>query len=206
MPATLPETPETPTRQRMSYEDFLAHYPGEYADWVDGEVIEMSTPSAEHQLLSAWLTAILREFTALRGFGVVLPAPFQMKTGPNLPGRQPDILFVATEHMERLKVNHLEGPADLVVEITSPESGTRDRGDKFFEYEQGGVREYWLIDPRRRQAEFYELGADGLYATAATPDGVYHSKVLEGLWLRTAWFWQADRPPLLSVLREWGLL
>jgi hypothetical protein len=44
-----------------------------------------------------------------------------------------------------------------------PESRSRDRGEKYYEYEEGGVREYWLIDPVRRKAEFYQLGADGYY-------------------------------------------
>lgn len=199
-------SPEAPARQKMSYEDFLTDYPGEHAEWVNGEAFEMSTPTTEHQLLSIWLAKLMDEFVTMRQLGVVLPAPYQMKTGRDLPGRQPDILFVAKEHLNRLKVNHLEGPADLVVEITSPESGTRDRGDKFFEYEQGGVPEYWLIDPRRRQAEFYQMDDDGLYQPATTADGVYHSRVLDGLWLRTEWLWAAERPSLVTLLREWGVV
>ena len=96
--------------------------------------------------------------------GVVRFAPFQMKTGPNLPGREPDLLFIAQEHLDRLKGTYLEGPADLVVEIVSPDSGARDRGEKFYEYERGGVPEYWLLDYARRQAEFYQLGQDAFIA------------------------------------------
>jgi Uma2 family endonuclease len=51
----------------------------------------------------------------------------------------------------------------LIVEIISPESSGRDRGEKFYEYEMAGVREYWLIDPQREQVEFYELNAEGRY-------------------------------------------
>lgn len=86
-----------------------------------------------------------------------------MKTGPDLPGRAPDILFVATEHLHRLHENHLEGPADLAVEILTPASRAVDRGEKFFEYEEGGVFEFWLVDPQRQQAEFYQRGPDGRY-------------------------------------------
>jgi Uma2 family endonuclease len=43
----------------------------------------------------------------------------------------------------------------------------RDRGDKFVEYEAAGVREYWLIDPDRKQAEFYQLAETGRYQLAA---------------------------------------
>ena len=81
-----------------------------------------------------------------------------MKIGPDLPGREPDILFIAREHLDRFRDTYLDGPADLVVEIISRDSRARDRGDKFYEYEQGGVREYWLLDYLRRQAEFYQLG------------------------------------------------
>lgn len=42
--------------------------------------------------------------------------------------------------------------ADIVGEIVSKESGKRDRGEKFEEYDASGVREYWLIDPRRNDA------------------------------------------------------
>jgi Uma2 family endonuclease len=58
---------------------------------------------------------------------------------------------------------YLEGPADLVVEITSRDSRARDRGEKFYEYEQGGGRGYWLLDYLRRQGEFYQLGLGGIY-------------------------------------------
>jgi Uma2 family endonuclease len=93
------------------------------------------------------------------------------------------------------------------VEIISPDSRARDRGAKFYEYEQGGVREYWLLDPLRRQAEFYRLGLDGIYRPApVAEDGIYRSAVLEGLWLRVEWLWQEPLPSLMSVLREWQLV
>ena len=101
----------------------------------------------------------------------------------------------------------MEGPADLVVEIISPESRARDRGDKFYEYEQGGIPEYWLIDPVRQQAEFYQLGADGISRPAPIDDqGRYHSAALPGLWLQVSWLWEMPLPPLLSILKAWELV
>ncbi len=130
-----------------------------------------------------------------------------MKTGPDLPGRAPDVFFVANANLERVKRLKLEGAADLVVEIISPGSRATDRGDKFYEYEQGGVPEYWLLDPERQQAEFYLRGNDGIYRlTALGSDGIYRSQVLSGLWLRVEWLWQPLPPPIMDVLREWGLV
>jgi Uma2 family endonuclease len=99
-------------------------------------------------------------------------------------GRAPDILFVTKENSSRLKKTFVDGPADLVVEIISPESRAPDRGEKYYEYEACGVREYWLLDPQRKQTEWYQLNENGIYQWVAAQDGVYHSRVLEGLWLR----------------------
>jgi Uma2 family endonuclease len=205
-PLTAPERATPPGR--MTYEEFLAWADEDtWAEWVNGEVIILSPASNKHQDLAGFLTALLRHFVETSQLGVVRFAPFQMKTGPDLPGREPDILFIAREHLDRLRDTYLDGPADLVVEIISRDSRARDRGDKFYEYEQGGVREYWLLDYLRRQAEFYQLGADGIYRPAPVgQDGIYHSAVLEGLWLKVEWLWQEPLPPLMSVLREWQMI
>ncbi|MBI4788678.1 MAG: Uma2 family endonuclease [Chloroflexi bacterium] len=123
---------------------------------------------------------------------------------PNVPsGREPDILFIANEHRDRLKTTFLDGPADVVVEIISPESIGRDRGEKFVEYETGGVAEYWLIDPEREQAEFYHLGTDQRYHSMAMGNhGIFRSQGIAGFWLRLEWLWQDPLPKLVDVLRE----
>lgn len=193
---------------KMTYEEFLA-WAGEdcHAEWVDGEVIFMSPASKKHQLIASFINSIFQHFVEAYGLGVVLIAPFQMKLGSRPSGREPDVMFVSNKNLGRLKETFLDGPADLVVEVISPESRARDRGDKFYEYEQGGVREYWLIDPVRKQAEFYQLGKDKIFhAIIADEDGVYHSRVLKGLSLQVAWLWQEPLPPLMSVLRTWGLI
>ena len=207
-----PEPFKTPGKAappgKMTYEEFLAWADEDaWAEWVNGEVIVLSPASDKHQDLAGFLTALLRHFVETSQLGVVRFAPFQMKTGPDLPGREPDILFIAREHLDRLRATYLDGPADLVVEIISRDSRARDRGEKFYEYEQGGVREYWLLDYLRGQAEFYQLGADGIYRLVPVgEDGIYRSAVLEGLWLKVEWLWQEPLPPLMSVLREWQMI
>jgi Uma2 family endonuclease len=71
--------------------------------------------------------------------------------------------------------------ADLVIEIISPESRTRDKADKFYEYEQAAVKEYWLIDPDRKRTEFYTLGDDGFFNFEIPENGVFKSKILAGM-------------------------
>jgi Uma2 family endonuclease len=193
---------------RMTYEEFLEwNFENPHVEWVDGEVIMMAPVSNEHQDIRQFLLALFRYFTEEQDVGRLLDDPFQMKTGPDLPGRAPDIQFIAKRNLGRLKKNHLEGPADLVVEIISPGSRGTDRGDKFYEYEKGGVKEYWLIDPERRRAEFYRLGRDKqFHLMPIDKDGVLRSEVLKGLWLKVDWLWQRPLPKLKKVLKEWGLM
>lgn len=196
---------EVPAK-KLSYEEFLEWCDEDtWAEWVNGKIIVLTPASDRHQNLVGFLTAILRVYAEVRRLGVVRSAPFQMKTGSELPGREPDILFVSKENLGRLMENYLDGPADLVIEITSPESRLWDRGEKFAEYELGGVREYWLIDPDEKRADFYVLGEDGRYERRRPQEGVYRSEVLRGFPLKVEWLFSEPLLPVLEVLRELGL-
>lgn len=188
-------------RPRMTYEEFLAWADEDtLAEWVDGEVVMYSPASRRHQEISFFLGQVVGLHVEQQRLGRVLLPPFQMKLAQS--GREPDLLFVANGHLDRLKETYLDGPADLVVEIVSPESAGRDRGEKFYEYEQAGIPEYWLIDPQTERVEFYQLTAAGRYRLVL-PDaeGIYRAEVLPGFWLRVEWLW---REPLLHHLRAIG--
>jgi Uma2 family endonuclease len=203
-----PGTLRQPPPGKLTYEEFLDWCDEDtLAEWVDGEVIVTSPASLPHQLLVRFLLRLLSDIADHDHLGLVIPAPFQMRLGVGRPGREPDVLFIAREHLDRLRRTYLDGPADLVVEITSPESFGRDRGDKFAEYEQAGIPEYWLLDPDRQQPEFYQLDGSGRYRPVL-PDagGVYHSRMIPRLGLRVDWLWQDPLPNQQDALRELGLL
>lgn len=182
--------------RRMTYQEFLSWADEDtLAEWVNGEVLMTSPASTGHQKLCSFLANILQVFTRYRDLGVVITAPFQMKLEN---GREPDILFVKTAHLDRLQSTYLEGPADMVVEIISPKSVGRDRGDKFYEYARGGVPEYWLVDPQRQQAEFYELEGDYYKLRFSGHEGRYEALTLPGFWMRVEWLWE---DPLRSPIR-----
>lgn len=194
-----------PTPPYMTFEEFLTLDTGSHlAEWVDGEVIVMSPAAEMHQEILAFLLTLLKIHVEVKNLGRVLPSPFVMRFAQHRRGREPDLLFVTREREHLIKRTYLDGAADMVIEIVSPESIGRDRGEKFVEYEAAGIREYWLIDPDREQAEFYELGEDGRYRLAATPDGVFHSQAVAGFFLRVEWLWQSPSPTL-EALREMKL-
>lgn len=192
-------------KHQLTFEEFLTLYESIHAEWIDGEVILMSPPTNKHQLLVLFIGALMQHLAEANDAGTVLVAPFAMKINERR-GREPDVLFILKENLDRLKSSHLLGAADIAVEVISPESQTRDRGDKFYEYEQAGVREYWMFDQKRKQAEFYRLNAEGMYQPVPLEDGIFRSQVLNGFWLRVDWLWQDPLPTLISVLREWKLI
>lgn len=199
-PLPLPE-------RRITYEEFLvwgeAHAMGRGVEWVDGRVVEKPVVDDEHNLIQGFFILLLTLFAEDHGGGRVHFETFQMKLVADFPGREPDVLFIAPERLHLVHRLYMDGPADIVVEIISSESRRRDTVEKFAEYEASGVREYWLIDPKRRAPTFFQLNAAGKYEAAAVgADGIYRSGVLNGFWMNVEWLW--DRPTAREVLRAWG--
>lgn len=188
--------------KNLSFEAFLARPDSDLqAEWIEGRIEYRMPASLAHQLLCKFLLLILELFVSERNLGTVLAAPFLMKLASRPSGREPDLLFVSDINRARLRDTYLDGPAELVVEIISPESRERDSGEKFDEYAAGGVPEYWLIDPELRTAEFYVLEG-GTYRTAPIDaEGRFHSLVLQDFWIEVDWLW--DQPGLLEVMGSW---
>jgi Uma2 family endonuclease len=189
----------------LSADDFLERYEGVNAEWVDGQVVPMTPVTPRHQRIVNLLVSLFELYCDEREAGVVLSGPASMKLGGVV--REPDVMLVARKHEDRITARCLEGPADLVVEVISPESRARGRGEKFYEYEAGGVREYWLIDPVRRQVEQHRLGTEGVFETVSLGDPPrLSSEAFPGIWIDPAWLWEERRPKLNAILKEWGLV
>lgn len=177
----------------MTYDEWLAWSEGEgvQSEWVNGEVVVFMPPNTAHALLVAFLLRLLADYAEAFDLGQVIAAPFEMRLARS--AREPDLLFVARPHLDRLTPERLVGPADLVVELISDGSVRRDRLEKFGEYATAGVPEYWLLDPRpgRHRADFHRLTDEGVYEPIRPDaDGRYRSIALPGLWVLPEWLWQ----------------
>jgi len=189
--------------QKMSFAEFLeTEFDHNHYEWVNGEAVEMSAVEYSHALLLTYLVRVLGAFLEKHDAGVLLTEPFQMRVSET-SSRAPDIQVLLNANVSRIKRVFTDGPADLVVELASPATRSVDRIEKFTEYEQGGVSEYWMLDPLRRRADFLQL-QNGTYIPADLDDnGIYHSVILPGLWLDVACLW--NRPPLTEILAKWGV-
>ncbi len=196
----------TPQRLKMSYEEYLeTASETRIMEWVNGEGIIYMPPIYQHQEIIRFLSGLLSAFVQFFDLGTVILAPFEVKLWPGGPSREPDLIFIAQKNLSGLTDKRFAGSPDLLVEIISPGSVTEDRVRKFTEYEQAGVWEYWVIDPRPRQqqADFYVLGEDRVYHPAPLDEnGLYFSTALPNFWLNIEWLRQERLPNPQLALAE----
>jgi Uma2 family endonuclease len=157
----------------------------------------------DHQFILGFIYRLIMEIVDEYQLGAVYLAPFVMHLPSRPSGREPDLCFVSTANLVHATPTYIDGPADLVVEIVSPDSVTRDRRDKLAEYQAAGVPEYWLINPLRKEARFYLLGDDGTYQlTVLDEHGIYTSRALPGFRMRVSWLWQTPLPTRAAALAD----
>ena len=187
-----------------TFEEFLTVFDGYHAEWMPDGSVDMNImgTSTFHILLIQWLVRVLETYLNFTKTGQVFSKSLVQRLSPELPAREPDILGVLNEHLNRIKPSYLDGAADIVIEVVSPESIERDYGVKFREYEQGGVREYWLIDPERRIADVYELGENGLYRRRLLDsEGRITSGLLSKFVLSPDFLWAEVKPDPIATLK-----
>ena len=137
------------TATRLTYQDYLNMDGDERYELIDGELIMVGAPNEAHQTASVFLVSRMFTFADDRELGKVLHAPYDVILS-DTDVVQPDILFVSNERAHIRTPANIRGAPDLVVEILSPSSTSRDWREKFELYSKHGVKEYWIIDPPNR--------------------------------------------------------
>jgi Uma2 family endonuclease len=124
----------------------------------------------------------------------------------NVPcARMPDGIFLRPENMYRLHDTFVDGAVDVAVEVVALDTYERDFELKLHEYCKGGIPEYWIIDPIRKIARFYQLKSDGQYKEVTfDEEGHYCSVQIDGFWLKPDWLWQQPRISITNALLEIG--
>jgi Uma2 family endonuclease len=123
---------------------------------IGGELYVTPAPRPIHQEVLIALNVVLREFVVRHDLGWVLPAPVDVLFAEG-EYVEPDIVFVRRERRGIITDRGIEGPPDLVVEITSDSTARMDRGVKLRQYAQFGVPLYWIADSKAKHVEVYRL-------------------------------------------------
>lgn len=150
-----------------------------------------SRTSLRQQLLME-VVSRLNLFVEERNAGEVILSPFDVILDPwNVV--QPDIVFIGSENLGKLKDKGLFGSPDLCVELIESWSVTMDSVIKKSLYERFGVKEYWIVFPAERAIEIFTL-EDGKYVLASHCDGEgsVTSLLLPGLRIAVNDLWKEE--------------
>lgn len=131
-------------------EEYLALPDDLRVELIDGTFYEMLAPTYTHQELLMSIVIELRSFVKKnKGKCKVVAAPFDIQLDKdNKTMLQPDIVVICDK--ERIDDKRGYGAPDMVVEILSPSTAKKDWEIKLGKYMAAGVREYWIVDPKKK--------------------------------------------------------
>lgn len=130
------------------------------AEVFDGTLYNMASPSQDHQTISMELSTILHTFIKNRKSPCkVFHAPFDVKLNDHpLTVVQPDLMIICDKN--KLDGRRCNGAPDFIIEIVSPGNPADDYIRKLYYYKNYGVREYWIVDPQRKNVTVYYFEGD----------------------------------------------
>jgi len=188
--------------KRMTEQEFVDWCTDEtWAEWIDGRVLVMSPVNYTHAKLTSFLIHLFRAFVDEHDLGDVLTEPFQIRFSKLKRRRSPDLIFITRERAPDEEATHFDGAPDLIIEVISWDSQTRDRREKFIEYQAAGVREYWIVDPISKTVEANVLKGRK-FVQFGPKEEIIHSKVLPDFYIKPAWLWRSRLPSVSSLLKE----
>ena len=136
--------------QLISLEQYEALPEDERVEIFEGIVYDMASPSQIHQALSMQLSTVINNYIlGKKGPCSIFYAPFDVKLSDTpLIIVQPDIMIVCDK--DKLDDKRCNGAPDFIIEIVSYGNPSDDYIRKLYYYKNYGVREYWIVDPKRK--------------------------------------------------------
>jgi len=148
---------------------------------IDGSAYLMSpSPSWKHQGISGNLHRQLANYLNDKSCKV-FAAPFDVRLNADTDDNtvvQPDLVIICDK--TKLDDKGCNGAPDMVIEILSPSTTSRDTVKKFRLYQKSGVREYWIVDPDSKTVSVHLLENGRYITTAYDEEDTAPVNVLEG--------------------------
>lgn len=142
--------------KRYTAQDFENLPPGPpYYELINNRLVKKPSNEIPHQRTALSLAAKLDDFVEKHNLGLVLEAPMDVELDEDNVF-QPDILYISNERLGIIQNGRkIKGAPDLVVEILSSNK-KYDQEEKKYVYELHDVREFWLIDTKKKTVEVFE--------------------------------------------------
>ena len=162
--------------KKYTYADYVKWTFEEAVELIKGRIFKMAAPLSNHQDSSLNLATVLKNYVKGKSckvyaapFDVRLPKPIsQRKTDKDIETVvQPDICVVCD--LSKIDRRGCLGAPDLIVEILSKGTASKDVKDKFEVYEESGVREYWIVSLTERLVNVFRLNEQGKYVPDNRP-------------------------------------
>ena len=148
--------------ERYSYEDYKMWEDSENWEIIGGKAYNMApSPTRKHQKIGSKIHGKFFSFLEEKSCEVFYELDVVLSDEDIV---KPDILIVCDKN--KLTEKNVQGAPDMVVEILSPSTARKDRGEKFELYKKHGVKEYWIVDPYNLTIELYDFKNDKKYVYA----------------------------------------
>ena len=180
--------PKRKSENRFTYGDYLNWPDEERWELIDGIAYNMSpAPLRRHQKISMELGRQIANFLVDNPCDVYI-APFDVRLPEASEENenimtvvQPDIVVIC-DH-DKLDDAGCRGAPDLIIEILSPSTTSKDMKIKLALYEKHGVKEYWIVHPVDNIILVFRLSKNKMYGKPEvyTAEDKIKTAILDGL-------------------------
>ena len=151
----------TATRRLTAAEFLQIPDDGKRHELIDGVHYVTPSPKLSHQELVGRLHLAIGHFlSSRRHLGRLFLARLDVVMS-DYDVVEPDLLFVSGDQLDILTEANVQGAPALVIEVLSPSTRRRDEGIKRKLFDEKGVREYWLVDPKGRRVSVCRRDVNG---------------------------------------------
>ena len=148
----------SPKKQgEYTVEDYMNTPEDMRLELIDGVIYDMATPTIIHQIIGFELCKVIRDYIQKKKgncIPIVSPVSVQLDCDDKTI-LEPDVVVVCDR--DKFKNGIIFGAPDFVVEVLSPSNRKKDLTIKHFKYMNAGVREYWIIDPVKKNIVVYDF-------------------------------------------------
>ena len=196
---------ETLEGKEVSKEDYWEYYYNDTPyEWKNGRLEVKPLADLLSSLVNRWFSSLLDDYKETNEFQIVaneIGFEMNLKSGDQV--RKPDIAIIAPDSLQMdIYDRRYDGIFDLCIEFLSDSKKSeinRDIIEKKAEYEEASVKEYFIIDRKKKHSAFYRL-ENNVYKNIESDDGVVKSEVLKGFQFRTEHLY--SRPNLIDLVDD----
>ncbi len=192
--------------EALYWERYYQHPNFKY-EWNNGILEEKPMADYAKSLMYRWFLQLLEQYVQVKPIAklVILDIGFWLETAGKVSIRKPDLAIILNDNpcdISGAEATY-QGIFDLCVESLSDSTQSeieRDTILKKEEYQNAGVREYYILDDRKRYTIFYYRNSSGQYEPLKPVNGVIRSRVLPGFQFRIADLYR--QPSLLELAED----